>query len=90
MDNDAKLISNRLYKFIEDKNLTINRLATLSGINQSSVNNLFDGSTKSPKIATVKALCDGLNISVKDFFDFPPYNQVEKWNLIQIVLEIYY
>lgn len=78
MDNDAKLISNRLYKFIEDKNLTINRLATLSGINQSSVNNLFDGSTKSPKIATVKALCDGLNISVKDFFDFPPYNQVEK------------
>lgn len=78
MDNDAKLISNRLYKFIEDKNLTINRLATLSGINQSSVNNLFDGSTKSPKIATVKALCDGLNISVKDFFDFPPYNQVGK------------
>lgn len=78
MDNDAKLISNRLYKFIEDKNLTINRLATLSGINQSSVNNLFDGSTKSPKIATVKALCDGLNISVRDFFDFPPYNQVEK------------
>lgn len=78
MKDDALLISNRLNTFLKERNLTINRLATISGLSQSSVNNLYDGSTKSPKINTIRKICKGLNISVHDFFDFPPYNEVEK------------
>lgn len=78
MNNDSTLIRARLNEFINERNLTINRIAVLSGLSQSSVNNLYDGSTKSPKVATIRAICTGLGISVHDFFDFPPYNEVEK------------
>ncbi len=78
MKDDATLISERLDTFIKARNLTINRLAVLSRLSQSSVNNLYDGSTKSPKLNTIRHICKGLNISVRDFFDFPPYNEVEK------------
>ena len=78
MKDDASLISNRLNTFLEERNLTINRLAVISSLSQSSVNNLYDGSTKSPKINTIRKICAGLGISVHDFFDFPPYNEVEK------------
>lgn len=78
MKDDAELIRVRLNQFINERNLTINRLAVISGLSQSSVNNLYDGSTKSPKINTLRSICRGLGISVRDFFDFAPYNEVEK------------
>lgn len=78
MKNDSELIQIRLNIFIRDRNLTINRLAVISGLSQSSLNNLYDGSTKSPKINTIRKICTGLGISVRDFFDFPPYNEMER------------
>lgn len=78
MKDDATLISERLNVFLKERNLTINRLAVISNLSQSSVNNLYDGSTKSPKITTIRKICAGLDISVHDFFNFPPYNEVEK------------
>ncbi|MCO6543135.1 MAG: helix-turn-helix transcriptional regulator [Lactobacillus sp.] len=78
MNNDAQLITQRLIDYLQKRNLTINRIATLSNLSQSTINNLFDGSTKSPTISTVRAICYGLNISVTEFFDFPPYNEVER------------
>lgn len=78
MKDDATLISERLNTFIKTRNITINRLAVLSNLSQSSLNNLYDGSTKSPKLNTIRQICKGLDISVHDFFNFPPYNEIEK------------
>ncbi|WP_239256643.1 helix-turn-helix domain-containing protein [Listeria ilorinensis] len=78
MKNDAELIAENLLKLIEERNLTINRLATLSGLKQSTVNSIFNGASKRPTISTIRKLCKALGISVHTFFDFPPYNEVEK------------
>lgn len=78
MNNDSTLIRARLNEFINERNITVNRLATLSGIGQSTLNSLYDGSSKRPTVTTIRAICTGLGISVHDFFDFPPYNEVEK------------
>lgn len=78
MMNDHELIFKRLYSLIDERNLTINRLATISGVRQSTIASLINRPTGVPKADTLRKLCAGLGISVRDFFDFPAYNQVEK------------
>ncbi len=77
MKTDAEFISEHLYKLLDEQNLTINRIATLSGLQQSTVNAMFTGASKRPTITTIRKICNGLGISVQEFFDFPPYNQKE-------------
>jgi DNA-binding Xre family transcriptional regulator len=78
MKTDGELIAEHLIHLINERNITVNRLATLSGIGQSTLNSLYDGSSKRPTVTTIRSICTGLGISVHDFFDFPPYNEVEK------------
>lgn len=78
MKNDGELISEHLMKLINEQNLTINRVATLAGLSQSTVNAMFEGRSKRPTITTIRRVCGTLGISVHDFFNFPPYNEMEK------------
>lgn len=75
--NDAELFKERLYYYMKDQNLTLNRVAVLSGITASTLNNIINRGS-APRLDTMHRLCTGLGISVHDFFDFPPYNEVEK------------
>lgn len=58
----------RILALCNEKNITINKLATLSGIRQSTVNNLIDGTSKTPTLLTILRICLGLNIQLEDFF----------------------
>lgn len=78
MKTDGQLIADRLFELINEQNLTINRVANLSGMKQSTLNSIFSGQSKRPTITTIRRVCQTLGISVRDFFDFPPYNEVEK------------
>lgn len=78
MKNDSELIAARLLQIIEDRNLTINRVATLAGMGQSSVNAIFRGASASPKIGTLRKIASGLDMSLIDLLDFPPYNEVNE------------
>ena len=59
----------RIIKLCNENNITINKLATLSGMPQSTVNSLVDGTSKNPKLLTILRLCLGLNMELKEFFD---------------------
>lgn len=78
MKNDSELISQHLLEIINERNLTINRVATLSGMGQSSVNAIFRGASASPKIGTLRKIAAGLNMPLTELLNFPPYNEVEK------------
>lgn len=78
MKTDAQLISERLFTFLNERNLTVNRLATLSGVPQTTLNGIVNGESKNPRVGTIRKLCKALGISYHDFFDFPPYNEVGK------------
>ncbi len=58
----------RFKKLCAEKNITINKLATISGITPSTVYSMFDNNRKDLSIITIKKLCDGLDISLTDFF----------------------
>ena len=59
----------RILKFCNERNITINKLATLSGMSQSTVNSLVDGISQNPKLLTILRLCLGLDMELKEFFD---------------------
>lgn len=74
----AEAVVKRLYELVDERQLTINRISTISGVTQSTVSDIVNGVTMNVKIATVKKLCDGLDISVRQFFDSPLFDDLEQ------------
>lgn len=58
----------RILELIENQNITINNLATISAVPSTTLKNIIYGNTENPGIVTVAKLCDGLGITLKDFF----------------------
>ncbi len=70
----SEAIVTRLKSICEERNLTINRLATLSGLRQSTIANITDGRTKNPTLRTLHCIAVGLNMTVSEFLDFNELN----------------
>jgi len=68
----------RILRLCEEKHITINKLATLSALSPSSVKSILYGNSKDPKILTLKKLCDGLDITLCEFFDSPEFDSLEQ------------
>ena len=71
----SDVIIKRLTTLCNERNITVNKLATLSGITQSTVENIMSGKTKNPKLKTLHKLAIGLNMSVSELLDFPEMNE---------------
>lgn len=65
----------RLTKLCAEQHITINKLATLSGITQSTVENIMSGKTKNPKLKTLHKLAIGLDMTVSELLNFPEMNE---------------
>lgn len=71
----SDVIIKRLKELCAEKNITTNKLATLSGITQSTVDNLMRGKTRNPKLKTLHKLAIGLDMTVSELLDFPEMNE---------------
>jgi len=71
----ADVIAKRMTEICKQKYITINKLATLSGITQSTLENLGNGHTKSPTLRTIHRIAVGLNMTVSEFLDFEAMNE---------------
>ena len=70
-------ISGRLKELIKRKGITVNRLATRSGITQSTVEDIVAGKTKNPKLKTLHRLACGLDMRVSELLDFPEMDNTQ-------------
>ena len=68
----------RILELCGERNITINKLADLAGLPPSSVKNILYGKSRNPKILTIKILCDGLNITLGEFFSTPAFDALEQ------------
>ncbi len=59
----------RILRLCDEKNMTINRLANESGIAPSTIKNILYGKSRNPGIVTLKMLCDGMGITLLEFFN---------------------
>lgn len=71
----SEAIIKRLSNLCAERSITINKLATLSGITQSTVDNLMKGKTKNPKLKTLHKLAIGLDMTISELLDFPEMNE---------------
>ena len=67
--NTYTTVKNRILHLCEEKGITINKLATESGVAPSTIKNILYGKSQNPGIVTIKMLCDGMGISLADFFN---------------------
>ena len=67
----------RVLDLCKKNKITINGLAMLSGMPQSTVNSLIDGSSHNPKMLTILRICLGLDIELKDFFDHDVFSGLD-------------
>ena len=70
-------VAKRILEYCNERKITPNKLCTTSGVIQSTVNSIFSGRSKNPKLLTILYLCEGLNVSLKDFFDSPLFKDLE-------------
>lgn len=68
----------RIVELCKLKKITVNKLATISGVTQSTLNNIISGRNNSTTISTIKKLCDGLEISIEDFFRSDLFRNLEQ------------
>ncbi|MBR2894268.1 MAG: helix-turn-helix transcriptional regulator [Oscillospiraceae bacterium] len=64
----GEAIRDRILELCRERNISINKLSNMSGVTQSTVNNIVSGRNHSTTVSTVKKLCDGLGISIEEFF----------------------
>lgn len=58
----------RILQLCEERNLSVNKLSSISGVTQSTVNNIISGRNHSTTVSTLQKLCDGLGITIQNFF----------------------
>lgn len=76
--NISDAVANRILELCSEYNLTVNKIATLSGVTQSTVNDIVNHKAKNIGIVTIKKLCDGFGITITDFFETERFRNLEQ------------
>jgi transcriptional regulator with XRE-family HTH domain len=73
----SDVIKYRISTLVKERNITINKLATLSGLTQSTLEDIMNGRTKNPKLKTLHRIAIGLDMKLSELLDFPEMNETK-------------
>lgn len=76
--NIGDAVGLRILELCDQRGLTVNKLSIICGITQSTLNNIISGRNRSATVATVKKICDGLDITIAEFFDAEVFRRLEQ------------
>lgn len=76
--NIGEAVRLRIIELCENNGITINKLATICGITQSTLNNIISGRNNSTTVSTIKKICDGLEIQIEEFFACELFRNLEQ------------
>lgn len=68
----------RILELCKEREITVNRLSMICGVTQSTLANITGGRNQSTTISTLKKICDGLEISIGEFFESPLFQNLEQ------------
>ena len=68
----------RIIGLCRQRGITLNRLASMCGITQSTINNITSGRNNSTTVSTIKKICDGLEITISEFFCDDIFSDLEQ------------
>ena len=76
--NISQAVARRILELCDEKNITVNKLCTMSGVTQSTVNDIVNGKAKNIGVVTIKKLCDGLEITITEFFNTDYFKSLDQ------------
>lgn len=68
----------RIMQLCDERDISINRLAAICALPPSSIKNILYGKSQNPKLLTIKMICDGLDITLGEFFSTPEFDSLEQ------------
>ena len=71
-------IANRIRSLCDERKITPNRLSTISAVPQATIKSILNGESKNPGTVTIKKLCDGLDITLGEFFSTVEFDSLEQ------------
>ena len=71
-------VRDRILQLCGEREISINRLATICALPPSSIKNILYGKSQNPKLITIKMICDGLGITLGEFFSTPAFDALEQ------------
>ena len=74
LTNYSKIILNRILFLCEKRGITINKLAEMSGVRQSTIHNMVSGTSMNPKIRTLHKITIAFSMTLAEFLDYPELN----------------
>lgn len=76
--NIGEAVKERILELCREHDISVNKLSSLSGVTQSTVNNIVSGRNNSTTVSTIKKLCDGLGITIEEFFNSELFRGLEQ------------
>ena len=74
----GEAVRQRIIQLCQERDISINKLSSISGVTQSTVNNIVSGRNNSATVSTIKKLCDGLGITIDEFFHYELFAGLEQ------------
>ena len=71
-------IANRIHQLCKERKITPNALSNISAVPQATVKSILNGESKNPGAVTIKKLCDGLEITLGEFFSTVEFDELEQ------------
>ena len=71
-------VAKRILQLCEERNMAINALASSAGVSPSTIYSMLNNKSQNPGIVSIKKLCDGLDISIRQFFDSDLFDDLEQ------------
>ncbi len=72
------VVAKRINQLCKERMITVNELANIAGVNPSTIYSILGTKSKSPEIVTIKKICDGLEISIVEFFNTEEFLNLEQ------------
>lgn len=76
--NIGEAVRLRILELCKEYGITVNKLATVSGLTQSTLSNIVGGRNNSTTVSTIKKICDGLGIEIPEFFNSELFQNLEQ------------
>ena len=74
----SEAMSKKLLKICEERDISINKLATICLLTQSTVQNIIECNSSNPKLLTIVRICDGLGITLEEFFSDDLFTNIDR------------
>ena len=76
--NTKEAVAKRILELREERDMAINALGTVSAVSSSTIYSMLNEKSKNPGVVSLKKLCDGLEISLREFFDSELFDDLEE------------